>query len=99
MGPIGVNPRLHRVPTPESPCNNVSKVGLTDPLRRQHNLVPNGIAFLYGWQLKHEVHKGFWLGVEGFGSADIFGARGPERHRITTSYGRGDCGAVATRRI
>ena len=47
------------------------------PLRRQHNLVPNGIAFLYGWQLKHEVHKGFWLGVEGLGSADIFGARGP----------------------
>ncbi len=42
-----------------------------------------GIAFLYGWQLKHEVRKGFWLGVEGFGSLpDIFGEGGPERHRI-----------------
>jgi hypothetical protein len=42
-----------------------------------------GTAFLYGWQLKHEVRKGFWLGVEGFGSLpDIGGEGGPERHRI-----------------
>ena len=42
-----------------------------------------GMGFLYGWQLKHEVRKGFWLGVEGFGSLpDIFGEGGPERHRI-----------------
>jgi hypothetical protein len=42
-----------------------------------------GIAFIYGWQVKHEVRKGFWLGVEGFGKLpDIGGSGGPEQHRI-----------------
>jgi hypothetical protein len=26
-----------------------------------------GMAFVYGWQVKQEVRKGFWLGLEGFG--------------------------------
>ncbi len=42
-----------------------------------------GTAFLYAWQLKHEVRKGFQLGMEGFGRyPDIGGSGGPERHRI-----------------
>lgn len=42
-----------------------------------------GLAFVYGWQLKHEVRKGFWVGVEGFGRIpDIGGAGGPEEHRV-----------------
>ena len=42
-----------------------------------------GVAFLYGWQLKHEMRKGFWLGIEGFGKQpDIGGAGGPEEHQI-----------------
>ena len=42
-----------------------------------------GTAFLYGWQLTHEVRKGFLIGVEGFGRyADIGGSGGDIRHRI-----------------
>jgi hypothetical protein len=42
-----------------------------------------GTAFLYAWQLKHEVRKGFQLGVEGFGKyPDLGGVGGPQRHRI-----------------
>lgn len=43
----------------------------------------DGIAFVYGWQLKHEMRKGFWIGVEGFGKfPDITGLKGPEEHRV-----------------
>ena len=42
-----------------------------------------GIGFLYGWQLKHQLRTGLWLGIEGFGNIpDIAGEGGPERHRI-----------------
>ena len=42
-----------------------------------------GIAFLYGWQLKHQVRSGFAVGVEGFGRfQDIGGAGGAEEHRV-----------------
>lgn len=45
-----------------------------------------GIAFVYGWQLKHQLRQGFWLGVEGFGTLPDIGGNGngdqPERHRI-----------------
>jgi hypothetical protein len=42
-----------------------------------------GIAFVYGWQLKQELRKGLWLGIEGFGKLpDIGGGRGPEEHKI-----------------
>ena len=42
-----------------------------------------GLAFVYGWQLKHEVRKGFWVGLEGFGKLpDITGEKGPEEHKI-----------------
>ena len=41
-----------------------------------------GIAFLYGWQLKHQVRQGFTVGVEGFGRfQDITGQGGTEEHR------------------
>lgn len=42
-----------------------------------------GLAFAYGWQLKQEVAKSWWIGVEGFGRLpDIGGAGGPQEHRI-----------------
>ena len=42
-----------------------------------------GIAFLYGWQLKHQVRPGFAVGVEGFGRfQDIAGRGGAEEHGI-----------------
>jgi hypothetical protein len=42
-----------------------------------------GTALLYAWQLKHEVRKGLFLGVEGYGrNPDITGGEGAERHRI-----------------
>jgi hypothetical protein len=41
-----------------------------------------GIAFLYGWQHKHELRKGTWFGVEGFGTMPSFSSNAPERHRI-----------------
>jgi hypothetical protein len=42
-----------------------------------------GLAFVYGWQIKHEMRKGMWLGLEGFGRLpDIDGAGGPDEHRI-----------------
>jgi hypothetical protein len=42
-----------------------------------------GIAFLYGWQLKHQVRQGFTVGIEGFGRfPDIAGHGGPEEHKI-----------------
>ena len=42
-----------------------------------------GWAFAYGWQVKQELAKGWWLGVEGFGRLpDIAGGGGAEEHRI-----------------
>jgi hypothetical protein len=42
-----------------------------------------GIAFLYGWQLKHQVRDGFSIAAEGFGRfQDIAGSGGTEEHRI-----------------
>lgn len=42
-----------------------------------------GVAFVYGWQVKHEMRKGFWLGIEGFGKLpDIGGSGGLEEHQI-----------------
>ena len=42
-----------------------------------------GIHFTYGWQLKQEVAKGWWIGVEGFGrTPDFEGEGGAHEHRI-----------------
>jgi len=42
-----------------------------------------GVAFLYGWQLKHQVRTGFAVGIEGFGRfQDIGGQGGIEEHRL-----------------
>jgi hypothetical protein len=42
-----------------------------------------GVAFLYGWQLKHQVRTGFAVGIEGFGRfQDIGGGGGSEEHRV-----------------
>lgn len=41
-----------------------------------------GIAFLYGWQLKHQLRENVHVGVEGFGRfQDIGGSGGTEEHR------------------
>jgi hypothetical protein len=42
-----------------------------------------GMAFVYGWQLKHEVRKSFWIGVEGFGKLPDIGGHssGGDEHR------------------
>jgi hypothetical protein len=43
----------------------------------------DGLAFTYGWQLKQEVAKGWWIGVEGFGRMPVFaGAGGAQDHRM-----------------
>jgi hypothetical protein len=43
----------------------------------------DGLAFTYGWQLKQEVAKGWWIGVEGFGRMpDFAGAGGAQDHRM-----------------
>ncbi|MGE3067597.1 MAG: hypothetical protein AB7K67_18620 [Hyphomicrobiaceae bacterium] len=36
-----------------------------------------GIAFVYGWQVKQEIRKGFWLGLEGFGRLPDIGNDAP----------------------
>jgi hypothetical protein len=42
-----------------------------------------GIAFLYGWQLKHQVRSGFAVGIEGFGRVqDIGGGGGQDEHGV-----------------
>jgi|EndMetStandDraft_9_1072997.scaffolds.fasta_scaffold188946_1 hypothetical protein len=42
-----------------------------------------GIHFTYGWQLKQEVSKGWWIGVEGFGrTPDFDGDAGAHEHRV-----------------
>jgi hypothetical protein len=42
-----------------------------------------GIAFAYGWQLKQEVAKGWWIGVEGFGRLpDVAGDGGARAHSL-----------------
>lgn len=38
-----------------------------------------GIAFAYGWQLKQELAKGWWIGVEGFGRLPDFAGDGGAR--------------------
>jgi hypothetical protein len=43
----------------------------------------DGLAFTYGWQLKQEVAKGWWISVEGFGRMpDFAGAGGAQDHRM-----------------
>jgi hypothetical protein len=42
-----------------------------------------GLHFTYGWQLKQEVAKGWWIGVEGFGrTPDFTGEAGAHEHRL-----------------
>lgn len=44
-----------------------------------------GIAFVYGWQVKYELRDGFGVGVEGFGVIDDIGNSPPvaeQEHRV-----------------